>query len=64
MVIILDFKKNININIPKFRTTFAQSLPYNYVFINFCIKFKINLQDFYGSLSFKKRVADIIMNKM
>jgi len=40
------YKQNTNLIIPRLRISFAQSGP-DYVFVNFCVKFKINPHNFY-----------------
>lgn len=57
------FRNNANLNIPKLRTTFAQSEPYC-VFVKFCIKFNVFIHDIYSQNSFKKFVTITIFDNM
>lgn len=53
----------MNISISKLNTNFAQFLPCT-IFVNFCMKFKVNNHDFYDLKHLKKCSASTICNNM
>jgi len=53
--ILIIIKLNTNLTIPKLRTCLEQSGP-DYVFVHFCVKFKIKPQSFYYLHHLKKKI--------
>lgn len=57
------FFKDINLTLPKLRTAFCQLGPY-FVFINFCLKYKISIHEFNNFIQLKRKLMSLDLNTL